>query len=448
MKKSQLFTALAICGHLLMSCKPEADTALLMILPLASSSTGYTVGGTIANLTGTGLVLQNNGGDSLAISANGSFTFPIGLENGNTYSVTILTNASNQNCIISNPVGTINNSNVANVQVTCTGNANGPLVSGTIVKALTLTGGVTTLAGNYCNANTDCTGGGANSGYVNSATASSVRLNNPSEIVTDGTYLYIADRDNDRIRKMSIATGETTTLAGSGTRALTDGTGASASFDTPIHLTTDGVYLYVSDKNNKSIRRVEIATGVVTTIISNNASLTDPKGLAYYNNNIYIANSSTDTIYQYNLSTGAFTAVVTSGLNSPAGMTIVGSTLYIADQGSHRIKQVTIGTWTASTLAGNSAGYTDATGTSAQFNSPIAITNDGTNLYVADRDNNRIRKIVISTAVVTSVAGAGAGYYNHSTSTSAKFDSPRGVTCDGANLYVSDNNNNTIRKIQ
>ena len=86
------------------------------------------------------------------------------------------------------------------------------------------------------------------------------------------------------------------------------------------------------------------------------------------------------------------------------------------------------------TIAGTgSSGSTNATGTSASFKSPEGITSDGTNLYVADTNNNNIRKIVMSTGEVTTLATG--------------FNEPSGITIAGTNLYVVDTNNHTIRKI-
>ena len=99
------------------------------------------------------------------------------------------------------------------------------------------------------------------------------------------------------------------------------------------------------------------------------------------------------------------------------------------------------------TLAGSSSGNTDATGTSARFNYPIGITTDGTNLYVSDYSNHRIRKIVISTGVVTTLAGSSSGNTD-ATGTSASFYWPTGITTDGSNLYVSDMYNHRIQKIE
>ena len=98
------------------------------------------------------------------------------------------------------------------------------------------------------------------------------------------------------------------------------------------------------------------------------------------------------------------------------------------------------------TLAGSSEGSTDATGTSASFKSPNGITTDGTNLYVTE-GNHRIRKIVISTGVVTTLAGSSSGSTD-ATGTSASFNNPIGITTDGTNLYVTDTNNHRIRKIE
>jgi hypothetical protein len=106
---------------------------LALALLLASCKIGrdptYTVGGTVSGLTGTGLVLQNNGGNNLAISANGAFTFLTALKKGASYSVTVLTQPSGQSCTVMNGTGSIG-ANVTNVAVTCV--SNGYTVGGTV----------------------------------------------------------------------------------------------------------------------------------------------------------------------------------------------------------------------------------------------------------------------------------------------------------------------------
>jgi len=83
----------------------------------------YTVGGTVSGLTGSGLVLQNNGGDALAIAGNGSFTFATALAYSSAYTVTVLTQPSNptQTCAVTDNTntGTVGSANVTNVLITC-----------------------------------------------------------------------------------------------------------------------------------------------------------------------------------------------------------------------------------------------------------------------------------------------------------------------------------------
>ena len=101
------------------------------------------------------------------------------------------------------------------------------------------------------------------------------------------------------------------------------------------------------------------------------------------------------------------------------------------------------------TLAGTGDnGSANGTGTSASFYNPFGITTDGTNLYVGDTNNHLIRQIVISTGVVTTVAGTGSSGSANGTGTSASFNTPYGITTDGTNLYVVDSGNHLIRKIE
>ncbi len=82
---------------------------------------GYTVGGTVTGMRGSGLVLQDNGGDSLTFSSNGTFTFTSGIDQGGAYSVTVKTQPSGQTCSVHNGSGTIGTADISNVIVNCTG---------------------------------------------------------------------------------------------------------------------------------------------------------------------------------------------------------------------------------------------------------------------------------------------------------------------------------------
>jgi len=87
--------------------------------PAYNTST-YTVGGTVSGLAGIGLILQNNYGDNLIITSDGSFVFTTALADGSSYNVTILTHPAEQSCTVSNGSGTIDEANVTNVAVRCT----------------------------------------------------------------------------------------------------------------------------------------------------------------------------------------------------------------------------------------------------------------------------------------------------------------------------------------
>ena len=272
-----------------------------------------------------------------------------------------------------------------------------------IRKIVIATGAVTTLAGTH-------------SGFVN-GTGTSAKFKNPSSVIHVDGNLYVTDSNNNAIRKIVISTGVVTTLAGSTSSGSTDGTGTSARFDHPIGITSDGTNLYVAANKNHNIRKIVIATGVVTTIAGSTSS-------------------------------GSTNGTGTSArFNYPRGITTDGTNLYVSDSYNHKIRKIVISTGAVTTLAGSGqAGSTDATGTSAKFNYPRGITTDGTNLYVTDKSNHKIRKIVISTGVVTTIAGSSSGSTD-ATGTSASFKEPLGVTTDGTNLYVADDRNHKIRKI-
>jgi sugar lactone lactonase YvrE len=329
------------------------------------------------------------------------------------------------------------------------------LMGGSTNQVLNIQGVVTTLAGTGSTGSTDATG-----------TAAS--FNGPYGVTSDGTNLYVADATNNRIRKIVIATGVVTTLAGSGA-GTTDGTGTGASFTTPIGITTDGTNLYVADYGNHRIRKVVISTAVVTTIAGSTSGYADgtgtaaqfnfPNGITTDGTNLYVADQSNNRIRKIIISTGVVTTLAGAAVGSsdgtgtsatfnfPTGITSDGSNLYVSDGSNNRIRKIVISTAVVTTLAGAGSGSADGTGTSATFSFPFHINNDGTNLYVVDQNNHRIRKIVIASGVVTTLAGSSNGSVD-ATGTSAKFDLPRGITTDGQSLFVVDYTYARIRKIQ
>ncbi len=166
------------------------------------------------------------------------------------------------------------------------------------------------------------------------------------------------------------------------------------------------------------------------------------------------ASSGNNTITLVSLITGTYsdcTITVTDAAgNVSSTLTLSSFTVAESEQmgGSMQGGQLSLST-VVTTLAGTgSSGSANGTGTSASFNNPRGITTDGTNLYVADQGNHLIRKIVISTGAVTTVAGTGSSGSANGTGTSASFYNPIGITTDGTNLYVADYTNHLIRKIE
>ncbi|TAJ78803.1 MAG: hypothetical protein EPO42_07290 [Gallionellaceae bacterium] len=284
-----------------------------------------------------------------------------------------------------------------------------------IRKIVIASGAVTTIAGSYL------TNGAVDArGYA-------ARFSFPFGVTTDGKNLYVADTGNNTIRQVVIATGDVTTLAGSGVLGSANGTGTAASFNQSLGITTDGVNVYVADTENNQIRQIVIATGVVTTLAgSGGVGATNGIGAA-------------------------------ASFNNPAGVTTDGTSVYVADSGNNLIRQIDIATGNVTTLAGSGASWyndvydtvnTSWTGVQANFNNPTGITTDGTNLYVTDSNNNEVRKIVITTRVVTTLSGSGIFGKVDGTGTEASFSQPVGITTDGINLYTTDYQSNLIRKIQ
>jgi hypothetical protein len=257
------------------------------------------------------------------------------------------------------------------------------------------------------------------------------RFNGLEGIVIDSSgNLFAADSVNNGIRKITSpsSTAAVTTFAGTlGTSGMTDATGASALFYSPRGMAIDNSNnLFVTDAFNHTIRQIT-SSGVVTTI----AGFAGTTGTA----------DGTGSAARFNY---PFAVAIDSA--TPQN-------LYVSDEANHAIRKLTFsgGAWTVSTLAGSigTSGYTNGTGTNALFNFPLGIACDGTNVYVADAGNNAIRKIVIASGVVTTLAGSATGISGNAngTGTAATFSSPIGLSYGGGNLYVTDQNGSSIRVI-
>jgi sugar lactone lactonase YvrE len=256
------------------------------------------------------------------------------------------------------------------------------------------------------------------------ATGAAARFDDPFGVAVDSSgNVYVADKQNDTIRKITSA-GVVTTFAGlAGNIGTLDATGTAARFNEPVGVAVgSGGDVYVADTGNNSIRKITTA-GVVSTLAGS-------------------AGSSPGSL------DGTGTAALFSG---PSGIAIDSTgTLYVTDTANNSIRKVTQA-GVVTTLVGDppNAGSTDGTTTGALFNQPIGIAIDSSgNLYVADSANDTIRKIT-SGGTTTTLAGlAGNPGSTDGTGALARFKNPRGLTIDSSgNLYVADTGNSTIRKV-
>ncbi len=225
-----------------------------------------------------------------------------------------------------------------------------------------------------------------------------------------------------RVRHVAIATGVVTTLAGNGS-GYADGVGTLAKFNLPrgIALSPDGKYALIADGQNSRIRRVDMTTKVVSTVAGSTPGFADGVG----------TNAKLAGFYQIAIdSTGAYA-------------------LICADQ---RIRRLDIASLQVTTLAGSGAGgFQDGLGTNAVFNAPHGVSIDptGTFALVAEYSNHRIRRIVISTAQVTTLAGTGNASAVDGSGAQATFGFPVAMSIDLRGIFalVADPGNNRIRRI-
>ncbi|WP_461080471.1 NHL domain-containing protein [Spirosoma flavus] len=326
------------------------------------------------------------------------------------------------------------------------------------IRKVGLSGVITTVAGN------------GTPGYSgDGGTAIEAQLGNPISVAVDGGgNLYIAS--NNRIRKVNTA-GVITTVAGNGTSGYSGdgGMATSAQLSAPWGVAVDGSgNLYVADQSNFRIRKVN-AAGVITTVAGNgsygysgdgglatSAQLRIPTGVAVDGGgNLYIADPFSACIRKVNTG-GEITTVALVG--EPIGVAVDGGgNLYIADRDNHRIRKVST-SGEVTTVAGSGCvsffcgayGGDGGPATSARLNYPHGVAVDGGgNLYIADRNNQVIRK-VNTAGIITTMAGNGTAGYNgdKGPATSAYLSHPYGVAVSGSgDLYIADTYNSRIRKV-
>jgi sugar lactone lactonase YvrE len=335
------------------------------------------------------------------------------------------------------------------------------------VRMVTAAGIITTVAGN-----------GVAGFSGDGAPAASAQLNAPVAVAVDGSgNIFISDRFNNRIRVVNSA-GIITTMAGSTAGFSGDGgAAASAQLSNPLGIALDrSDNLFITDSGNNRIRVVN-AAGIITTFAGNgtagfsgdgggapSAQLTSPVDVSVDGSgNVFIADRGNYRVRQVN-SAGVITSVAgRTGDGGPAAFaqfyfpnTVAvdgGGNVFVADTDIHRIRKIdTSGVVT--TVAGNGSGGFSGDGgpaTSAQLYFPAAIAVDAAgNLFIADTRNQRIRKVT-SAGVITTIAGNAGGTGAGADGTpalQAQLSDPSGIAVDGAgNVYISETGAHRVRQI-
>jgi serine/threonine protein kinase, bacterial len=280
------------------------------------------------------------------------------------------------------------------------------VTSGQCIKKITLTGQVSTLAGVY-NA----------SGYID-ATTTVARFNNPLGLTADAQgNIYVADYGNHCIRKITPA-GVVTTVAGNGTLGNANGNGSTARFYYPYDVAFDATTtsLFVADTYNARIRKIDAGSNVSTYA------------------------GSTPGFADGNVSSALFNFITGIAVDKQGN-------LYVCDRNNYRIRKITA-SGNVITIAGTGAtGLANGLAGNATFSTFIREleVDDNGNVYIADQNNNCIRKI--AAGEVTIYAGSSVQGFADGNASTAEFKVPAGLGISGSTVYVTDFGNYRVRKI-
>jgi sugar lactone lactonase YvrE len=338
------------------------------------------------------------------------------------------------------------------------------------------TGAITTVAG---------TGVGGYAG--DGGPAAGAALSSPQGVAVDPAgNVYITDYGNNRLRRVDVATGVITTVAGIGTYGSSGdgGPAASAALGNPVGVAVDAAgNLFVADYGNSRVRRVDAATGVITTLAgtgvegfggdggpATGASLRFPQAVAVdVAGNLFVADTGNDRVRRVDAATGVITTVAGNGLEGysgdggpatgaavdlPSGVAVdAAGNLFIADQANQRVRRVDAATGVITTVAGTGTptdGGDGGPATGASLRNPAGVTVDAAgNLFIADRGNSRVRRVDAATGVITTVAGTGVAGYggDGGPPTAAILSAPRAVAVDAmGNLFIADYADHRVRK--
>ncbi len=310
----------------------------------------------------------------------------------------------------------------------------------------------------------------------------------PGGMAADGAgNIFLSDSSNNRIRRVDVVSGMISTVAGIGSPGSSgdNGVAISASVNTPTGILIDGAgNIIFADSANHAVRKLTLATGFLSTIAGQlgqqgyagdggaafSAVLNTPESVAFDpKGNLFISDTGNNVVRKIDASTGTISTVAGTGkagfsgdggvgtaaaLDTPWGIaTDANGNVYVADLSNQRIRKLSTD-GTISTVVGTGTGTYNGDGelaTLANVKDPAAVSVDvAGNLYIADSGNNLIRKVSSATGLISTVAGTGTPVFSgdNGPSTLAGMYGPYALALDSnGNLLLSDIFHHRIRKI-
>lgn len=317
----------------------------------------------------------------------------------------------------------------------------------------------------------------------------SAAFNSPAGLAmsSDGKYAIVADAQNHTVRRIDIATGAVTIIAGStSANGAVDGTSSAARFDEPrgIAISADNKFALIADFNNHAIRKINLENGQVTTLAGKlgqsgsqngagtNASFNRPSGVAISGDGLFalVADSGNNLIRKINLTTGEVTTLagaagVTGSTNGSFGSALFnnptaialngdGSVALVTDTGNHTIRRINLLKREVSTVAGMAgvSGSADGLIPQSRLNAPqgVWLSADTQYAMIADTGNNTIRRLWLADNRLETLMGkAGQTGKVDAIGSAARFNAPTSiaVSLDGSLVLLSDSGNNEIRRL-
>jgi 6-phosphogluconolactonase len=403
----------------------------------------FSVGGTVTGVVGSGLVIQNNSGNNLALGTNGEFVFGSGIEDGNAYSVTVLTQPSNpaQTCTVRNGSGTIDKSDVSNVLVSCTQTGRFAFVANRISNSVSAygidpgSGALFAVAGqpfpvtgttptalavdpngqflyvaNSGSNNVSVFSINAGSGTLSTVNFATPAGTGPAALVVDPTdhYLYVANLTSGTISAYAINSGALTEIAGS---PFAVGAGPAS-----LAIDPNGNFLYAANFNgaNITVFAITLATGALSNISGSPfATGAGPLsiGVSPTDSFAFVANEAANTLSAYSLN--ALTGALTAAPGSPTAVASNPEAIAVDPAGRYvYAANVTAANEVATFAITPSSGALNLASTSPAGNLPInlAVDPSGQFVYAANFNANSISAYVVDSATGALMPVAGSPF--------------------------------------